>query len=136
MANYPIEDIEGIGEAFGRKLRDAGISDTDTLLERGRTAKGRTEIENATGLAHAHVLRWVNMADLYRVKGVGSEYAELLEASGVDTVRELATRVPANLHKKMSEVNAQKNLVRSLPNEASVASWVAHAKELPAMVEH
>ncbi len=129
-------DIEGIGPAYAEKLKAAKISTTETLLERGAAPKGRAEIEEATGISHKLVLRWVNMADLYRIKGVGSEYSELLEASGVDTVPELAHRNAANLHAKMAEVNGEKNLVRELPTLHAVESWVAQAKELPRVVTY
>ncbi len=129
-------DIEGIGPAYAEKLKAAKISTTETLLERGAAPKGRAEIEEATGISHKLVLRWVNMADLYRLQGVGSEYSELLEASGVDTVPELAHRNAANLHAKMAEVNDEKNLVRELPTLHAVESWVAQAKELPRVVTY
>jgi len=136
MANYKIEDIEGIGATYGEKLREAGIEDTDALLEAGKTPKGRQELEEKTGIAHGHVLKWVNMADLYRISGVGSEFSELLEAAGVDTVKELKHRVPANLAAKMAEVNDEKKLTRSVPSESVVAGWVEQAKALPGVVEY
>lgn len=136
MANYKVEDVEGIGPAYGEKLRAAGIEDTDALLEAGKTPKGRAEIEEKTGIAHGHVLKWVNMVDLYRIKGVGSEFSELLEASGVDTVKELKHRVPANLVAKMAEVNEEKKLTRALPSESMVTDWIEHAKTLPGVVEY
>jgi len=91
-----IVDIEGIGEVFTKKLKSVGISTTEALLEAGGTAKGRTELASKTGISEAKILEWVNRSDLYRIKGVGSEYSDLLEAAGVDTVVELAKRVPAN----------------------------------------
>ncbi len=136
MANYKIEDVEGIGPTYGEKLRAAGIEDTDALLEAGKTPKGRSEIEEKTGIGHSHVLKWVNMVDLYRIKGVGSEFSELLEAAGVDTVKELKHRVPANLVAKMTEVNEEKKLTRALPSESMVSDWVEHAKQLPGVVEY
>ncbi len=129
-------DIEGVGPAFADKLKAAGVSTTDSLLEKGATLKGRAALEEATGISHKLVLRWVNMADLYRIKGIGSEYSELLEASGVDTVPELAQRNAANLHVKMTEVNEQKNLVRELLTLHAVESWVAQSKELPRVVTY
>lgn len=136
MANYTIEDVEGIGPARGAKLREAGIKDTDGLLAATKTAKQRAELAAKVGIPEALILRFANMVDLYRVKGIGSEYAELLEASGVDTVPELAHRVPANLAKKLAEVNAERKLVRQLPTEAEVARWVETAKTLPRFLEH
>ena len=101
MANYKIEEIEGIGPVLGEKFRTAGVKNTDTLLERGATKKGRKELAETTGISEAKVLTFVNMADLFRINGVGEEYAELLEAAGVDTVPELAQRNAENLTAKM-----------------------------------
>jgi predicted flap endonuclease-1-like 5' DNA nuclease len=131
-----IRDIEGIGDGYAAKLEAAGIKTVEALLEQGGTAAGRAKIEEATGLAHAHVLKWVNHADLFRIKGVAGQFAELLEAAGVDTVVELATRNAANLAKKMEEVNAEKNLANRVPSEAEVEKWVAEAKTLPRAVSH
>ena len=134
MAN--IEDIEGIGPANATKLKAIGIATVEKLLERGATRGGRQEIVQATGARDDQVLRWVNHADLYRIKGVGSEFAELLEAAGVDSVPELAQRSPANLQKRMEEVNEQKKLTRRVPNEAQVAAWIAEAKTLGRTVSY
>ncbi|MDI9434295.1 MAG: DUF4332 domain-containing protein [Planctomycetota bacterium] len=136
MAQYKIEDVEGIGPTYGEKLRAAGISNTDQLLVAGKTKKGRVELAEKTGISETLILKWVNMVDLYRVKGIGSEFSELLEASGVDTVKELKHRVPANLAQKMADVNAQKKLTRRVPTEAIVAEWIEQAKTLPAAVEY
>lgn len=136
MAQYKIEDVEGIGPAYGEKLRAAGISNTDQLLVAGKTKKGRVELAEKTGISESLILKWVNMVDLYRVKGIGSEFSELLEASGVDTVKELKHRVPANLTQKMIEVNTQKKLTRRVPTQAVVAEWIEQAKTLPATVEY
>jgi len=123
--------VEGIGEAYAQKLVDAGISTTEALLEQGGSSKGRKEITEKTGISPTLILRWVNRVDLFRVKGIGEEYADLLEAAGVDTVPELAQRNPENLYQKLAEVNAEKKLVRQLPGPAQVKSWVEQAKELP-----
>lgn len=136
MAQYKIEDVEGIGPAYGEKLRAAGISNTDQLLVAGKTKKGRVELAEKTGIGESLILKWVNMVDLYRVKGIGSEFSELLEASGVDTVKELKHRVPANLTQKMIEVNTRKKLTRRVPTQAVVAEWIEQAKTLPAAVEY
>lgn len=136
MANHKIEDIEGIGPTFGAKLNAAGIKDTDGLLKAARTRKGREDLAEKTGIDKSKILKWANMADLYRINGVGSEFSELLEASGVDTVKELATRVPGNLAKKMSEINEVKKLTRRVPTEADITKWIENAKTLPAMIEH
>ena len=129
-------EIEGIGPAFAEKLSAAGVKSIEKLLEMGSTPKGRKELAAKSGLGDNKILEWVNRADLFRVKGIGSEYGDLLEASGVDTVVELATRKAENLTKKMAEVNAQKKLVRQLPSEKQVAAWIDHAKTLPRVVTY
>jgi len=131
-----IVDVEGVGPVYAKKLTDAGIKTTDDLLKAGATVKGREELVKKTGIEHKLILKWVNMADLYRIKGVGSEYSELLEKAGVDTVVELAKRVPDNLHAKMLEVNAEKKLVRRPPALSMVESWVKEAKTLPRKIEY
>ncbi|MBN1973461.1 MAG: DUF4332 domain-containing protein [Sedimentisphaerales bacterium] len=136
MAQYKIEDVEGIGPAYGEKLRNAGVNNTDQLLVAGKTKKGRAELAEKTGISESLILKWVNMVDLYRIKGVGSEFSELLEASGVDTVKELKHRIPANLVKKMTEVKEARKLTRVVPTEAVVKDWIEQAKKLPAAVEY
>ncbi|NOY78258.1 MAG: DUF4332 domain-containing protein [Calditrichaeota bacterium] len=136
MANYKIDHVEGIGPAFADKLRGIGIKSVAALLAKGATPKGRKEIVEKTGISDSLVLKWVNMADLYRVAGVGSEYAELLEAAGVDTVKELRNRNAENLWTKMQDVNASKKLVRQLPSLKMVQSWVSHAKTLNPVVTY
>ncbi len=134
MAN--VKEIEGIGPANAEKLEGAGVKTVEKLLERGASKKGRKELAEATSISEERILRWVNMADLFRIKGVGEEYADLLEAAGVDTVPELAQRNAANLTAKMGEVNETKKLVRSLPSEKSVGEWIAQAKTLDKVVTH
>ncbi|MGE3181788.1 MAG: DUF4332 domain-containing protein [Phycisphaerae bacterium] len=136
MANYKIEELEGIGPVIGEKLRGAGVTDTDGLLSAGKTKKGRRDLASNSGIGEAQILKFVNMADLFRITGVGSEYAELLEAAGVDTVPELAQRNGTNLAAKLSEVNETKKLVRTLPSEKSVNGWIAEAQRLPRVVEY
>lgn len=136
MENYKITEVEGIGSVYGEKLSAAGINTTDKLLAACKTKKQRKELAAKTGIEEAKILKWTNMVDLFRIKGVGSEYAELLEAAGVDTVKELAHRKPENLTAKMEEVNAEKNLVRRTPALKNVESWVAQAKERPAGIEY
>ena len=131
-----IEYVEGIGPAFGQKLKEAGIFTPKDLLERGATSKGRDEIAEHAAISGKLVLEWVNHCDLFRIKGVGSEYADLLEAAGVDTVVELATRNPANLYLRMVDVNAEKNLVRRVPVQSQVEEWVAQAKLLPRVITY
>jgi len=136
MANKKIEDVEGIGPVTGEKLRGAGVKDTDGLLANTRTPKQRKDLAEKAGLTDKQVLKFANMVDLYRINGVGSEYAELLEAAGVDTVPELARRNAANLTTAMAEVNEQKKLTRRVPTETEVSKWIAQAKDLPRMLEY
>ncbi len=131
-----IIDVEGIGPAYKKKLKGIGISTTDALLEAGATPKGRKDLAAKTGIGDALILEWVNLSDLYRIKGVGSEYSDLLEEAGVDTIVELSKRVPKNLSEKMVEINTKKKLVRKLPTEAQVADWVDQAKKLPRKVSY
>jgi len=131
-----IESIEGIGPTYGKKLRAAGCSSVSKLLEMGATRKGRKQLAEACGIDEKRILKAVNMADLFRIKGIGTQYSELLEAAGVDTVKELRNRNVANLTVKMNEVNAEKKLVRQVPSESMVGVWVSQAKELPPMVSY
>jgi predicted flap endonuclease-1-like 5' DNA nuclease len=134
MAN--LKQIEGIGEAYAAKLFDIGLVTTEALLAKGATPEGRKEIEVQTGIPHEKILDWVNRADLFRIKGVAEEYSDLLEASGVDSVPELARRNAVNLLNKMTEVNTEKQLVRRLPTQREVSNWVEHAKVLPRRVTY
>lgn len=129
-------DIEGIGAAYADKLGAQGIKTTGDLLKAGGTPKGRKDLEAATGISGALILKWVNKADLFRVKGIGTQYSDLLEGAGVDTVVELGQRRADNLTAKMAEVNAQKSLVRQLPTEKQVADWIAGAKALDRAVTY
>jgi predicted flap endonuclease-1-like 5' DNA nuclease len=136
MANRKIEDVEGIGPATGDKLRAAGIKDTDTLLAQCTTPKQRKDLAEKTGLGEGQVLRFANMVDLYRVNGIGAEYAELLEVAGVNTVPELSRRNAANLTAALVDVNEQKKLTRRTPSETEVTKWVEQAKTLPRVLEY
>jgi predicted flap endonuclease-1-like 5' DNA nuclease len=131
-----IIDIEGIGSVYKKKLKDAGIATTEKLLEVAATPKGRKELAEKTGIGDGLILEWVNLADLFRIKGVGSEYSDLLEEAGVDTIVELAKRVPKNLYAKMMEINTAKKLVRKMPTEEQVGDWVDQAKKLPRIVKY
>lgn len=131
-----LETVEGIGVKYAQQLREIGVPTTNALLEMGSTPKGRDEIAERSGISGKLVLEWVNHVDLFRIDGVGEEYADLLEESGVDTVPELAQRKPANLYEKMVAVNAEKKLVRRLPAETQVEDWVAQAKKLPRVVKY
>ncbi len=128
--------IEGVGDVLAKKFKKAGVGSVEALLKVGCTAKGRKQLEAATSLDGKRILKFVNHADLMRVKGIGGEYSELLEAAGVDTVVELAARNAENLHAKMAEVNAKKKLVRQLPSASQVKGWVAQAKQLGRVVTH
>ena len=129
MANRLI-DIEGIGARQARTLENAGVLDTDRLIEVAGTASGRRKLATSTGLSEHQILEWMNRADLMRIDGVGSEYSDLLEASGVDTVKELAVRDPEDLQAKMAEINEARKLTRRTPGLAEVTKWVAEAKSM------
>jgi predicted flap endonuclease-1-like 5' DNA nuclease len=131
-----LKEIEGVGGAFEEKLKAIGVSSIENLLEMGKTPKGRVDLAEKANISEKLILKWVNRADLIRVKGVGSEYADLLEASGVDTVPELSHRLAENLLKKMTEVNMEKKLVRQLPVLKQVESWVSQAKNLPRVIKY
>jgi len=133
---YKIETVEGVAKVYGEKLRCAGINRTDQLLERGATKKGRKEVAETCGIDEKMVLKWTNCCDLMRIRGVGKEYSELLEAAGVDTVKELRNRRPDNLHKAMQEANEKRKMVRQTPSLKQVEAWVAHAKELPPVMTY
>ena len=130
-------DIEGVGSTYAKKLEEAGVKSQEDLLQAGATPKGRKDLEAKTGISGKLILGWINRADLARVKGIGEEYADLLELAGVDTVPELAQRSPTNLHQKIQEAAAQnKNVVRRVPSESEVTKWVAQAKELPRAITY
>ena len=131
-----IDTIEGIGLRNATKLRKARVRTTEALLKRGATRKGRRQLAEDVAIAEKMILEWVNRADLMRVKGVGEEYSDLLEAAGVDTIKELRRRNPGNLLSAMVEVNAKKKLVRRLPTESMVTRWVDNAKGLDPLVTY
>ena len=128
--------VEGIGEVYGGKLKEVGVDTPQTLLERGATPQGRQKLAEATDISGKLILEWVNHVDLYRINGVGSEYADLLEAAGVDTVVELAQRNPANLFGKLNQINVEKELVRKVPTSSQVEEWVSQAKSLPRVITY
>lgn len=127
---YKIVEIEGVGDVYAEKLIAAEIKTVAELLDRCATPAGRKAVAKATGITEKLILKWTNHADLFRIKGIGPQFAELLEASGVDTVKELRNRVAANLVAKMNEVNEQKHLVRRVPAEIEVQRMIDQAKEL------
>jgi predicted flap endonuclease-1-like 5' DNA nuclease len=131
-----LEKIEGIGAAYVGKLAAVGVSTTQGLLKAGGAPVGRRELAKKTGISEKLILEWVNLADLFRIKGVGEEYSDLLEEAGVDTVKELRNRNPENLYEALKATNAEKKLVRRTPSLLEVKSWVAHAKSLEPMVTY
>ncbi len=131
-----IIEIEGVGEVYAAKLKEVGAGSVEALLKLGATPEGRKELAEKTGISEKLILEWVNRADLFRIKGVGSEYGDLLEVAGVDTVPELAQRRPENLYQKLVETNQAKKLVRKLPSQAQVASWVEQAKKLERAIKY
>ena len=133
---YKIEEIEGIGPVYAEKLAAASIKTTDDLLKLCCDAKGRKSAAETTGASEGQLLKWANMADLMRISGVGSEYSELLEAAGVDTVKELRNRNAENRAAKMAEVNESKKLTRTVPSEKVVTDWVDQAKSLDPLITH
>ena len=133
---YRIEEIEGIGPSYAKKLEVAKIKTTNDLLKLCQDAKGRKAVSSTSGVSETMILKWTNLADLMRVSGIGSEYSELLEAAGVDTVKELRNRNPQNLAAKMKEVNDVKRLSRVTPGAATVEKWVAQAAELTPIITY
>lgn len=131
-----LKSIEGIGTAFAKKLAGAGVGSTDTLLAKGATKKGRKELQEQTGISQKLILEWVNHADLFRIKGIGGQYADLLEEAGVDTVPELAARKADALTAKMMQVNAKKNLTNRPPSLKEVTKWIAAAKKMKRAVQY
>lgn len=134
--SYNIKEIEGIGPAYAEKLAEANITTTEALLAACRTPAMRSSLAEQTGFESRTLLDWANKADLMRIHGVGEEYSDLLEASGVDTVKELATRNAENLTAKMTEVNEEQNLVNALPSQSVVEGWVEQAATMEAMLEY
>jgi len=128
--------VEGIGETYAGKLAKVGVATTQALLDKGATPKGRKELAEQTGISGKMILEWVNLADLFRIRGVAEEYSDLLEEAGVDTVVELSQRNAENLFQKIIETNQEKKLVRKLPTQGQVANWIEQAKTLPRVIEY
>ena len=131
-----VEDIEGIGPVHAATLQSAGIRTSDALLERAGPKAGRDSLAAQTGISGKLLLEWVNACDLMRVKGIGAQFSDLLEAAGVDSAAELAQRNAANLAATFQELNAARATTRRAPTEAMVADWIAQAKKLPKVVTH
>jgi predicted flap endonuclease-1-like 5' DNA nuclease len=131
-----LSTIEGIGPAVSDKLKAAGVRSVEALLKAGATSAGRRAISEKSGIDESRILKFVNHADLMRIRGVGGEYSELLEAAGVDSVPELAQRNADNLAQKMADMNARKKVVRVVPSSKSVKKWVSQAKQLRRVVSH
>lgn len=134
--NYKIEDIEGIGPSYAQKLSACDIKDTDNLLDLCCSAKGRKDVASKSGVSESLLLNWSNKADLMRINGVGPQFSELLEASGVDTIKELRTRRADNLATKMAEVNQTKKLSRSVPTTEMVQGWIDEASKMEPKISH
>ncbi|HBP38283.1 MAG TPA: DUF4332 domain-containing protein [Clostridiales bacterium] len=131
-----LSEIEGIGKLFTEKLKEAGISSQEDLLAACATKDARSELSEKSDISEKLLLKWANRADLARIKGIGGEYADLLEMAGVDTVPELAKRRMDNLYAKIAEINSTQKLVRKLPTEKQVGEWIRHAAELPRMLKY
>ena len=131
-----IKEIEGIGPVFAEKLGNAGVLTVESLLEKGASRSGRKAISEASGIDEGKVLNWVNKADLFRIKGIGPQFSELLEAAGVDTVKELRNRNAENLYQKLVEVQAEKKITRAVPALKQVTNFIEQAKTLPPVVTY
>lgn len=134
--SYKIEEIEGIGPAYAERLKAAEITTTEALLEKCATKKGRESVSEITGISTTVLLKWTNHADLFRVKGVAGQFAELLEAAGVDTVKEFRHRNAENLHKALEETNAERKLTRRVPSVDQLAAMIEEAKALPPVISY
>ncbi len=133
---YKIEQVEGIGATYAAKLNEAGVKTTEDLLEKCAAKKGRVQMAEATGISEKLILKWTNHADLFRINGIAGQFAELLEAAGVDTVKEFRHRVPANLHAKVVAVNEEKNLCNRVPSVTELEKMIAQAKELEPLITY
>ena len=131
-----ITEIEGIGPVFQEKLASAGVTTVEGLLETGASKPGRKKIAADSGIDEGKILDWVNMADLFRIKGIGSQFAELLKASGVDTVKELRNRNAENLHAKLTEVQAEKKITKAVPALSQIVGFIEQAAALDPVVTH
>ncbi|MCB1315130.1 MAG: DUF4332 domain-containing protein [Leptospiraceae bacterium] len=131
-----LEKVEGIGPKYAKELRKIGVRSTNDLLNKGATPDGRKQLAKDSGISGKLILEWVNHVDLFRITGVGEEYADLLEEAGVDTVVELGKRRGDNLYQALVDTNAKKKLVRQLPGRERVEDWIKQAKKLPRMIKY
>ncbi len=129
-----LRGIEGIGEEHAGRLKEAGIQSVQALLDKGSSPEGRNELAKTSGIAEAQLLRWLSHADLFRIRGIGEEYADLLQLAGIDTVPELAQRSAENLHRMLIDANEKTPLVRQLPSVNQVKSWIDQARQLPRII--
>jgi predicted flap endonuclease-1-like 5' DNA nuclease len=136
LPTVPTETIQGIGPVYGDKLKENNIHSVSDLLAFGASRKGRVELAEKTGISHALILKWVNMADLMRISGIDEEYSQLLEYAGVDTVKELRNRNPEHLYQAMIEANQNRKLVRRTLYLSDVQSWVEQAKHLDPLMTY
>lgn len=136
MNNYKIEEMEQVGSIVGAIFANVGITTVNLLLENTKTPTQRYSLAEKTGIMESTILKYANMADLFRIDGIGIEYSELLEASGVDTVVELSNRIAENLLQKMNEINERDGLVVKLPALSQVENWIISAKLLPREIEY
>ena len=131
-----ITTIEGIGLSYAARLRRVGLRTTESLLKAGASKRGRADLSKRTGISETLILEWVNLADLMRIKGIGEEYSDLLEEAGVDTVKELRVRRPDHLYQTIVKTNEKKRLVRRIPSQRAVTSWIQQAKKLQPLVTY
>lgn len=134
--SYKISEIEGIGNRYADILESVGIKTTEELLKACATKSGRSKVADSTGISEKLILKWANHADLFRIKGIAGQFAELLEASGVDTVKEFRHRIAANLYQKMIEINDSKNLCNRVPTEKDLEKMIDQAKELEPVITY
>lgn len=131
-----LKGIDGIGEDYSKLLKEIGIHSVQTLLDRGASPQGRRDLAKNTGISESQLLRWLNNADLFRIRGIGEEYAELLELSGVDTVSDLSQQQSVDLHRRLIGANDKRQLVKQLPSLNQVKNWIEQAKHLPRVIQH
>lgn len=133
---YKVQQVEGIGEAYAAKLVEAGVKTTDDLLEKCAKKGGREKLAEQTGISEKLILKWTNHSDLFRINGIAGQFAELLEAGGVDTVKEFRHRVAANLQPKLEEINAEKHICKRVPSVVELEKMIEQAKGLDPIISY